>query len=101
MRQQTQRLYPRVKATGRVFIHDQEHIFIAPINNVSRGGIFVDKLVALEVGHQVKVIIKSDDFSSPLQASGKIIRVENDKRQGSAIQFDWIDINTFSEIPAE
>jgi len=94
-----QRKYPRVSLNGRVFIHDQEHIFIAPLNNVSRGGVFVDKLIALEPGHRVKVVIKSNELSSPLQASGVVIRVENEKRQGSAVEFDWIDPVAFSQIP--
>lgn len=94
------RKHPRIKATGRVFIHDQEHIFIAPLNNVSRGGLFVDKLIMLEPGSRVKVVIKSAEFSCPLQASGTIVRVETDQRQGSAIQFDWIDLEAFNEVSA-
>lgn len=101
MNQLNLRKHRRLQLTGKVFIHDQEHIFIAPLNNVSRGGVFVDKLVALDQGHPVKVVIKSADLHSPLQASGIVVRVESENRKGSAIQFNWIDSKAFEQLPAE
>lgn len=95
------RKYPRFELKGRVFVHDQEHIYIAPLNNVSRGGVFIDKLVSLEPGHRVKLVIKSSELNSPLQATGVIVRVENQSRMGSAIEFDWIDKTAFDQISAE
>lgn len=90
-KQNTTRKHPRYSLAGRVFIHDEEQIFIAPLNNVSRGGLFMEKLVSLEVGQKVKVVIKSHSLSEPIHAHGTVVRVEMDQRWGTAVAFDWID----------
>jgi len=85
------RQHPRHALSGRVFIHNEEQIFIAPLNNLSKGGLFVDRLVSIEVGQRVKVVVKSPSLPSPIQATGTVVRVETQTRLGTAVQFDWID----------
>ena len=92
------RRYPRYEVSGKVFIHNEEHIFIAPLNNVGRGGLFVDKLVSLEIGQKVKVVIKSASLLVPIQATGTIIRVETEGRAGTAVEFDWVDPTGLAQL---
>ena len=87
----TGRKHVRRALPGRVFIHDEEQIFIAPLNNLSRGGLFMDKLVSLEVGQKVKIVVKSHALPEPIHAHGTVVRVEMEKRWGTAVEFDWID----------
>lgn len=82
--------HTRIQLAGKVFIHDEDHLFIAPLNNVSAGGVFVDKLVSLPEGREVRLVIKSTRFSHPVQVTGKVIRVERGKRFGSAVIFSSI-----------
>jgi PilZ domain len=92
------RRYPRHEVSGKVFIHNEEHIFIAPLNNIGRGGLFVDKLVSLEIGQKVKVVIKSASLLVPIQATGTVIRVETEGRAGTAVEFDWVDPTGLAQI---
>jgi len=92
------RRHPRHQVSGKVFIHNEEHIFIAPLNNIGRGGLFVDKLVSLEIGQKVKVVIKSASLLVPIQATGTIIRVETGDRMGTAVEFDWVDPTGLAQL---
>lgn len=84
----------RVQLQGRVFIHDQGHLFIAPLSNISEGGLFIDKLVSLPEGRPVRIVVKSDRFSMPVQARGTIVRVEKGSRKGSAVKFEVLPAKT-------
>jgi len=84
------RKHTRHEIIGRVFIHNDEHLYIAPLNNISLGGVFVDKVVSIEVGQIVRVIIKSPALGEPIQAIGKVVRVETTSRLGTAVEFDWV-----------
>jgi|688.fasta_scaffold181420_2 hypothetical protein len=84
------RKHIRHEIVGRVFIHNEEHLYIAPLNNISLGGVFVDKVVTIEVGQIVRVIIKSPALGEPIQAIGKVVRVETNTRMGTAVEFDWV-----------
>ncbi|MFM8269796.1 MAG: PilZ domain-containing protein [Pseudomonadota bacterium] len=92
------RKHPRYQINGKVFIHNEEHIFIAPLRNIGRGGLFIDKLVSLGLGEKIKVVIKSKSLSVPVQATGTVIRVETEGHIGTAIQFDWVDPTGFSQL---
>jgi len=91
------RKHERFSVLAKVIIHNEEQIFIAPLDNISMGDLFVEKLISLELGNRVKVIVKSSHFTQPLQASGTIVRVETQDRVGSAVQFDWVQ-NDFEAI---
>lgn len=97
-KQNQRRQHLRHELSGKVFIHNEEHIFIAPLNNVGRGGVFVDKLVSIELGQKVKVVIKSASLSIPIQATGIIVRVETEGRFGTAVQFDWVEPSGLAQL---
>lgn len=84
------RKHPRHEIVGRVFIHNEEHLYIAPLNNISLGGVFIDKVVSIELGQVVRVIVKSPALGEPLQAIGRVVRVETSTRLGCAVEFDWV-----------
>ena len=84
------RVFPRVRVEGQVIIHDEDHLFIAPLNNISAGGIFVDKLLSLEHGAQVRVVVKSPKLGCPVQAKGTVVRVQREGAQGLAVEFTSI-----------
>ncbi len=84
------RVYARIKMRGEVMIHNEEELYIAPLNNLSAGGCFVDQLNCIPEGNEVKVVVKSDRLGAPIQAHGIIVRVENETRKGSAIEFTSI-----------
>lgn len=83
-----QRKDERIQLEGRVFIHDDDHLYIAPLYNVSAGGVYVNKLVSLKTGCLVRVVIKSGKLGTAIQAKGRIVRVEKNGRTGSAVEFD-------------
>src|SRR4051812_36828670 len=84
------RTHVRAAIAGKVFIHDENRLFIAPLNNLSAGGFFVDRLVSIPEGSRVRVVIKSDSLNDAVQALGKVVRVETDGRRGLAVQFTAI-----------
>ena len=84
------RTHVRADITGKVFIHDENRLFIAPLSNLSAGGLFVDRLVSIPEGVLVRVVIKSDKLHGPVQALGKVVRVETNGRRGLAVQFTAI-----------
>ena len=79
--------HPRTPLKGEVLIHDDENLFIAPLENLSSGGAFIGRLMAMPAGRMVSLVIRSNELSPPLQARGEIIRIESSLRQGSAVQF--------------
>lgn len=83
------RTHMRAEMEGRVFLHDQQRLFIAPLHNLSAGGLFINKLTAIPVGAEVKLIIKSPYFQFPIQLEGKVVRIESqlEEKKGLAIQF--------------
>lgn len=85
-----ERIHLRASMEGRVYIHDENNLFIAPLNNISAGGLFIDGLTSLPEGSDVKVVIKSAKLNQPIQAEGHIVRIEDGGRIGSAVQFTAI-----------
>ncbi len=86
-RSEMERAFTRIGIKGRVYIHDDLRLFIAPIRNISEGGLFIHGLTTLQVGKTVRLVIKSTELSQTIQAKGTVVRIENQSRQGSAIQF--------------
>ncbi len=87
------RVHPRVRVSGQVMIHDEERLFIAPLSDISAGGVFVNQLVNIPLGQTVKVVVKGPRFEKPVQAEGTVVRVDKDKsagRRGLAVQFTGI-----------
>ena len=84
------RQHPRFSISGKVFIHNRNQIFIAPLENLSQGGAFIAKLASLPLGEFVKVVIKSKELSEPVQTTGHVIRIERENRLGTAIRFDHL-----------
>lgn len=83
-------VYQRALISGQVMIHDDTQLFIAPLKNISGGGVFIDQLVELPEGSQVRLVVKSPKLQTPVQATGTIVRVEQDARQGLAVEFTSI-----------
>ena len=77
----------RVPVEGRVFIHDEEKLFIAPIVDISEAGCFVGQLTALTKGTKIRAVIKSQTLGEPIQIVGTVMRVETGTRPGVAIEF--------------
>lgn len=88
----TPRTYQRVDMKGRVYIHDAESLFIAPLKNISEGGVFIQGLTSLKLGKGVRVVIKCSAMAHPIQAKGRVVRVEDSRRKGSAVQFKNISV---------
>lgn len=84
------RAFKRAPMAGRVFIHDEDRLYIAPLNNLSAGGFFVDYLVNIPEGAEVRVVIKSSRLAAPVQAVGTVVRVEDAERRGLAVEFTSI-----------
>ncbi|NDD05961.1 MAG: PilZ domain-containing protein, partial [Proteobacteria bacterium] len=64
------RRHPRVEMVGRVFVHNEEHLYIAPLHNISLGGIFIERVVTIDIGQEVKVVVKAPGLTEPIQAIG-------------------------------
>lgn len=83
--------YKRAVLPGHVYIHNDSRLFIAPLNNLSAGGLFIDGITALPVGNHVRLVIKSPSLDRAFQAKGKIIRIEKDARRGLAVEFAGLE----------
>jgi c-di-GMP-binding flagellar brake protein YcgR len=81
------RAFHRVAVRGHVMIHDDERLYIAPLENISAGGIFINQLISLPTGRMVRVVVKSSKLRAPVQAIGRVVRVEADNRRGLAVEF--------------
>lgn len=79
---------------GHVMIHDDQHLFIAPVENVSTGGMFIQKLVSIPQGRQVKMVLKSKKLPVPVQMHGTVIRVEKNGKVGLAVRFTHLTDTT-------
>jgi len=84
------RVFQRAQLPGRVMVHDDTQLFIAPLENISAGGLFIDQLMNIPSGKTVRVVVKSPKLEAPIQATGTVIRVERDNRHGLAIEFTSI-----------
>jgi len=93
-RTKKKQVHKRATIEGKVFIHDEEHLFIAPLNNISAGGVFIDQLIAIPEGAEVRIVVKSPRLEQPIQAAGKVVRVEGDRRKGIAVEFSGVSIQT-------
>ena len=83
-------VFERALVNGQVLLHDEKHLFIAPLNNISAGGLFVDRLTTLPKGRMVRIVVRSPKFAHPVQAMGTVVRIEKDNRSGIAIEFTSI-----------
>ncbi len=79
--------YERISLQGTALIHDDDHLFAAPLENLSRGGLFLSQLTSMKQGQVVKLVIKSEELAVPFQAEGRVVRVESSERKGIAIEF--------------
>ncbi len=84
------RVFQRANISGQVMVHDDSHLYIAPLRDISAGGVFVDQLVSLSEGSLVRVVVKSSNLGEPVQATGTVVRVDNGQRNGLAIEFTSI-----------
>jgi c-di-GMP-binding flagellar brake protein YcgR len=84
------RVFQRAKVTGLVFIHNEEHLYIAPLQNISAGGLFVDHLCDIPTGTHVRVVVKSPKLEIAVQARGHVVRIESGNRSGLAVEFTSI-----------
>lgn len=84
------RVFQRAEVQGEVLIHDDTRLYIAPLNNISAGGVFVDHLVSIPQGSQVRVVVRSPRLDNSVQAIGTVIRIEKQNRRGMAIEFTSI-----------
>jgi Tfp pilus assembly protein PilZ len=82
--------FERAEIKGQVIIHNEEHLFVAPIGNISAGGLFIEQLMAIPFGSQVRIVIKSSKFNTPIQALGNVVRIEDKDRRGMAVEFTQI-----------
>jgi len=80
-------IHQRAAIEGKVFIHDEEHLFIAPLNNISAGGLFIEQLVAIPTGTEVRIVVKAPGLSEAIQLEGVVVRVEKERRKGIAVEF--------------
>jgi c-di-GMP-binding flagellar brake protein YcgR len=83
-------VFERVTLKGQVLIHDENRLFIAPLNNISAGGVFIDELTVLPIGGEVRVVVRSPRLENPIQAVGTVVRVEDRLRHGIAVEFTTI-----------
>lgn len=83
-------VFQRAQIPGSVIIHDEDQLYIAPLNNISAGGLFIDRLVSLREGQIVRVVVRSPRFEYPVQARGTVVRVQSEDRPGSAVEFTSI-----------
>ncbi len=84
------RVFQRAEIPGRFLIHDDENLFVAALINISAGGIFLADLTGIPKGSTVRIVLKSPDLTSVVQATGTVVRVENGKRRGVAVEFTSI-----------
>lgn len=84
------RVFQRANIQGQVLIHDENQLYIAPLQNISAGGLFIDELIQLPAGSHVRVVVKSDKLQAPVQATGTVVRIEKEDRKGLAIEFTSI-----------
>lgn len=80
-------MHKRAVVQGSVILHDRQTWMVAPLVNLSTGGIFVEGKTPLEKGSRVRVIVRSPGLANPVLVRGNIVRVEKGKRTGIAIEF--------------
>jgi len=84
------RVFERAAIGGQVLIHDETHLFIAPLTNISAGGLFVGQLVSIPEGKVVRIVVKSPKLENPVQATATVVRVQHNGVRGLAIEFTSI-----------
>lgn len=83
-------VFKRAAIRGEAFIHDDSTLREAIIGNLSAGGIFLGGVTEFETGTHVRITIKAHGIPEPVQALGRIVRVETKSRQGLAVEFTSI-----------
>ena len=84
---ESKRVYRRIAIQGNALVHNEKALYLAPIANISGGGVFVSKLVQITEGSMVRLVIRSPKLAQPVTAHGKIVRVAPD---GAAVVFTEI-----------
>ena len=84
------RVFQRASIPGQVIIHDEEHLYIAPLQNISAAGLFIDQLEHFNEGSQVRMVVKSSRLAEPVQATGTVVRVQSAGKRGLAVEFTSI-----------
>ncbi len=91
-------VFKRAEVPGRVFIHDDLTLREAAIGNLSAGGVFLKDITGLSAGTPVRVTIKARGLAIPVQAMGRIVRVEATSRVGLAVEFTSISSQSRNSI---
>lgn len=81
-------IFKRASLSGEVLVHDDEQLLTTELGNLSAGGLYVKSHESLPVGEIVRVVIKAKGLEVPVQAIGKVVRVEDKK--GLAVEFTSI-----------
>ncbi len=84
------RVFHRARVTGSVMVHDDNELYIAPLHNISAGGLYVDEIISIPPGKIVRLVVKSPKLQEPVQASGTVVRIDKGKCPGLAIEFTSI-----------
>ena len=84
------RVFQRAMVPGHVIVHDDTELFIAPLQNISAGGLFIDEIVSIPRGKVVRIVVKSPRLQEPVQALGNVVRIEKAGKRGLAIEFTSI-----------
>lgn|SRR3989338_2084167 len=85
-------VFKRAKLSGDVIIHNEECLFHAALGNLSAGGLYMTSCPDLRLGESVRVVIKAKGLTSPVQAIGRVVRVEH----GCGLAVEFISISSES-----
>ncbi|MBI1860809.1 MAG: PilZ domain-containing protein [Deltaproteobacteria bacterium] len=92
-------VFKRVQLRGKVFIHNDDELYQASIGNISAGGLFLNDVTELKLGSVVRVVIKAQGLDMPIQAVGRVVRIEaDDIRTGLAVEFTSISRQSREDI---
>lgn len=80
-------LFKRARVDGFVYIHNDHRLFVAPLSNISAGGLFIEGVTTIPIGNSVRVVVKSSTLGESLQARGTVVRIEKEARRGLAVEF--------------
>lgn len=88
-------VFKRAALPGEVFLHDERTLLCTTLGNLSAGGMYLKTQAQLSPGSEVRVVIKAKGLSSPVQAVGRVVRVEE---RGLAVEFTSISNESRSQI---
>ncbi len=88
----------RAKIQARVYIHDNERLYIATTEDLSISGTFISGPLPFTPGQPVHVVIKLPKVDTAIQLQAVVVRVESRGQSGIGIQFTKIDENAHKLI---